>query len=74
VPVAVSPCTWFQILLAAERGARLRHQLLGLRVAGRVRGVAAGGHRQRQQIDNHSLHVITSLSSMTSGRRGSCYL
>ena len=63
-----------QVLLAAERGARLRHQLFGLRIAGHARREAAGGHRERHQIHNHSLHVITSLKSMTTRREGSCYL
>jgi hypothetical protein len=63
-----------QVPVSAERRARLRHQLLGLRIAGRPRRESAGGHRDRHQIDNQSLHVITSLSSMTSCAAASCYL
>ena len=63
-----------EILRAAERRARLRDQLFGPGVAGRARDVAADGQQQREQIHNQSLHVITSLSSMTSGPRRSCYL
>ena len=68
------PLNLVQTLLASQRGTRLCHELLAFGIASRTGGVAAGRHRDRHQIDNRSLHVITSLRSMTSSRSASCYL
>jgi hypothetical protein len=54
------PLHLVQVLLAAKRLARLREQLLRLGIAFDARRDAAERHRERDQRNNQSLHVITS--------------